>query len=74
MQVHVPTWGAVVDFTEKNPFDPEVNIDIGTTILADYLGRYKNIEYALAAYEGSQDPTQSEYSGKVMDVYHSRTK
>ena len=35
MQVHVPTWGAVIDFTERNPFDPEVNIDVGTTILAD---------------------------------------
>ena len=69
MQVHVPTWGGVVDFTERNPFDPEVNIDIGTTILADYLKRYKDLDTALAAYEGTHDPEVSEYLGKVMDVY-----
>ncbi len=70
MQVHIPTWGTVVDFTERNPFDPEVNIDIGTTILADYLKRCENIDSALAAYQGSQDPSQSEYVSKVMEIYH----
>jgi len=69
MQIHVPTWGEVVDFTENNPFDPEVNIDIGTTILAEYLKRTKDLESALIAYEGSHDPAECEYPGKVMDVY-----
>jgi Transglycosylase SLT domain len=69
MQVHVPTWGGVVDFTERNPFDPEVNIDVGTTILADYLKRYKDLDSALAAYEGNHNPATSEYVAKVMEVY-----
>ncbi len=74
MQIHVPTWGSVVDFTEKNPFDPEVNIDLGTTILADYIKRYKDTDTALAAYEGTHDPASSEYLTKVMEVYHSKVR
>ena len=73
MQIHVPTWKEEVDFTEKNPFDPEVNIDIGTTILARYLKQYKDMESALVAYEGSRDPSESEYLSKVMEIYRSRT-
>jgi soluble lytic murein transglycosylase-like protein len=69
MQIHVPTWGGVIDFTERNPFDPEVNIDLGTTILADYLKRYKDLNTALAAYEGTHDPDQSEYLAKVLEIY-----
>lgn len=72
MQIHVPTWRSVVDFTEKNPFDPEVNIDIGTTILSDYLKRYKDLESALVAYEGSHDPAESEYLNKVLEIYHAK--
>jgi soluble lytic murein transglycosylase-like protein len=74
MQIHVPTWRKVVDFTENNPFDPEVNIELGTAILADYLTRYKNLRTALAAYEGVQDPTQTEYPTKVMEVYRGRVQ
>ena len=69
MQVHVPTWASVIDFTERNPFDPEVNIDVGTTILADYLKRYKDLGAALAAYEGTHNPETSEYLWKVMEIY-----
>jgi hypothetical protein len=73
MQIHVPTWKEEVDFTEMNPFDPEVNIEIGTTILAQYLKQYKDVESALVAYEGSRNPSESEYVSKVMEVYRSRT-
>lgn len=73
MQIHVPTWGEIVDFTENNPFDPEVNIDIGTSILADYLKRTKDLESALIAYEGSHDPAECEYPSKVMEVYRYRS-
>jgi soluble lytic murein transglycosylase-like protein len=69
MQIHLPTWSNVVDFTEKNPFDPEVNIEIGTGILANYLKRNKDVQSALMAYEGSHDIAESEYSAKVMEVY-----
>jgi soluble lytic murein transglycosylase-like protein len=74
MQIHVPTWRKVVDFTENNPFDPEVNIEIGTAILADYLSRHKNLRTALAAYEGVQDPTQTEYPTRVMEVYSGKVR
>ena len=72
MQIHVPSWSDVVDFTERNPFDPEVNIEVGTTILAHYLRHNKDLESALLDYESSHDPTQSEYASKVMAIYHTR--
>jgi soluble lytic murein transglycosylase-like protein len=72
MQIHLPTWSNVVDFTEKNPFDPEVNIEIGTGILANYLKRSKDVESALVAYEGSHDIAESEYLAKVMEIYRTR--
>jgi membrane-bound lytic murein transglycosylase MltF len=74
MQIHVPTWGNVIDFTEKNPFDPETNIELGTTILADYLKRYKDLNVALAAYEGNHDPANSDYLTKVLEVYQTRIR
>jgi soluble lytic murein transglycosylase-like protein len=74
MQIHVPTWRNVVDFTENNPFDPDVNIELGTAILADYLSRYKDLRTALAAYEGIQDPTKTEYPIKVMEVYRGKVR
>ena len=72
MQIHVPTWASEVDFTEKNPFDPEVNIDLGTTILAGYIGRSKDLESALFAYVGAEDPGTSQYVSKVLEIYRSR--
>jgi len=71
MQIHVPTWASQIDFTEKNPFDPEVNIDIGTTILANYIGHSKDLESALLAYVGAEDPTNSQYVSKVLEIYNS---
>lgn len=71
MQIHVPTWASQIDFTEKNPFDPEVNIDIGTTILANYIGHSKDLESALFAYVGAEDPTTSQYVSKVLEIYNS---
>jgi soluble lytic murein transglycosylase-like protein len=72
MQIHLPTWSNVVNFAEKNPFDPEVNIEIGTGILANYLKRNKDVESALLAYEGSHAIAESEYSAKVMEVYRTQ--
>ena len=72
MQIHVPTWASQIDFTEKNPFDPEVNIDIGTTILANYISHSKDLESALFAYVGAEDPSTSQYVSKVLEIYNSR--
>jgi soluble lytic murein transglycosylase-like protein len=46
--------------------DPAVNIDVGTRILAEYLGRAGKVDAALQIYGGaSEDPTSS-YSGRVL--------
>ena len=72
MQILVPTWAAKIDFTEKNPFDPDVNIDIGTTILANYISHSRDLESALLAYVGAEDPSTSQYVSKVLEIYNSR--
>ncbi|MNR52510.1 lytic murein transglycosylase [compost metagenome] len=33
-----------------DPFDPEMNIKVGTQYFADLLAKYQRIDYALAAY------------------------
>ncbi|MFN8007460.1 MAG: lytic transglycosylase domain-containing protein [Terriglobia bacterium] len=71
MQIHVPTWATTIDFTEKNPFDPEVNIEIGSTILANYISHSKDLESALFAYVGAEDPSNSQYVSKVLEIYNS---
>lgn len=46
---------------------PEVNIEVGTKIYAEYLRKYKTPEKALRAYNGLAGK-QGEYSGIVMAV------
>jgi soluble lytic murein transglycosylase-like protein len=71
MQIHLPTWASEINFAEKNPFDPETNIEIGTSILATYLKRHGDLKAALSAYEGSNSPSSSEYPNRILDVYFS---
>lgn len=72
MQIHLPTWSQMVDFTEKNPFDPETNIDIGTTILADYIRNNRDLKGALTAYEGVGSVDAAAYYERIMEIYHSK--
>lgn len=46
--------------------DPEINIQVGTRILRDYLRRVGEIEAALQMYAGAIDEPASQYSGKVL--------
>ena len=46
--------------------DPEVNIQIGTQILREYLRRFGETETALQMYAGAFDEPSSQYAGKVL--------
>ncbi len=71
MQIHLPTWAEEMNFAEKNPFDPETNIAMGTSILAGYIKKYGDLKSALAAYEGSNSPDLSEYPNRILEIYSS---
>jgi soluble lytic murein transglycosylase-like protein len=72
MQIHLPTWSTEINFAEKNPFNPETNIEIGVNILASYLRRHGDLKAALSAYEGSNSTSLSEYPNKILEIYDSR--
>lgn len=46
--------------------DPEINIQVGTQILREYLRRFGEIETALQMYAGAFDEPNSQYAGKVL--------
>lgn len=46
--------------------DPEVNIQVGTQILREYLKRFGETETALQMYAGAIDEPTSQYSNKVL--------
>ena len=46
--------------------DPEVNIQVGTQILREYLGRFGETETALQMYAGAFDEPTSQYARKVL--------
>ena len=46
--------------------DPEVNIDIGTRILREYLRRGGDLRSGLRLYSGSSDESLDQYAGKVL--------
>jgi soluble lytic murein transglycosylase-like protein len=46
--------------------DPEVNIQVGTEILREYMVRFGATEAALQKYAGAFDEPTAQYSGKVL--------
>ncbi|MBV8032979.1 MAG: lytic transglycosylase domain-containing protein [Betaproteobacteria bacterium] len=46
--------------------DPEVNIDVGTQILREYIRRFGDVETALQMYAGAIDEPTSQYASKVL--------
>lgn len=46
--------------------DPEINIQVGTKILREYLRRFGETETALQMYGGAFDEPTQQYSGKVL--------
>lgn len=47
-------------------FEPDVNIQVGTQILHEYLRRYGDLETALQVYAGAIDDSDTRYAGKVL--------
>jgi soluble lytic murein transglycosylase-like protein len=45
--------------------DPQVNIEVGTQILREYLKRFGDPETALQMYAGALDEPTSQYASKV---------
>lgn len=46
--------------------DPEVNIQVGTEILREYMVRFGETEAALQKYAGAFDEPTAQYAGKVL--------
>jgi soluble lytic murein transglycosylase-like protein len=51
---------------EQALLDPEVNIQVGTRILREYLRRFGETETALQMYAGAFDEPTSQYAFKVL--------
>jgi hypothetical protein len=65
MQVHAPSWKKTVK-TEKNLFDPCINIDKGTDILKMYLDQNKgDLQAALNNYLGANN---SRYNSLILEL------
>lgn len=74
MQIHVPTWGELVDTEGINLFRVEDNIELGTRILKDYTSRY-GLWDGVIRYLGAGGPTDEaalEYVSRVQNIYSDR--
>jgi len=65
MQV-MPFWKKEIGENSDDLFHPETNISYGCKILAYYIKRYKKLDVALAAYNGSVGSTK--YSNAVKKI------
>lgn len=50
---------------EQALLEPEINIQVGTQVLREYLRRFGDTETALQMYAGALDDPTSQYAGKV---------
>ncbi|MDX8402346.1 MAG: lytic transglycosylase domain-containing protein [Mariprofundaceae bacterium] len=64
MQV-MPFWKDKIGSPDDNLLDVETNIRYGCAIIRHYLDRYKRLDRALAAYNGSLNDRSMRYAGKV---------
>jgi hypothetical protein len=73
MQIHVPTWGSLVDMEQINLFRVEDNIDLGTRILKDYTTRF-GLWDGVMRYLGAGGPSEEamEYVTRVQEIYGDR--
>jgi soluble lytic murein transglycosylase-like protein len=51
---------------EEALLDPDVNIEVGTQILREYLRRFGQTVTALQQYAGAMDEPNTEYANKVL--------
>lgn len=66
MQV-MPFWSKELGADHRSIFEPETNVWLGISVLKHYLKRYKELDVALAAYNGSLG--SSRYPKKVFAAY-----
>ncbi len=64
MQV-MPFWKKKIGSPDDNLLDVETNIRYGCAIIRYYLDRYKRLDRALAAYNGSLKDPRKRYASKV---------
>ncbi len=64
MQV-MPFWKKKIGSPDDNLLDVETNIRYGCAIIRHYLDRYKRLDRALAAYNGSLKDPRKRYASKV---------
>ena len=75
MQVHLPTWGETADREDINLLKVEDNIDFGSRILKEYVGRY-GVSEGIRRYNGyipgepSWEQSSQVYLDKVQQVYN----
>ena len=70
MQV-MPFWTTELGADPRAIFEPETNVWLGISVLKHYIRRYKALDVALAAYNGSLG--SSEYPAKVLKTYQELT-
>jgi soluble lytic murein transglycosylase-like protein len=73
MQIHVPTWGAIVETEGLNLFLLEDNIEFGTRIIRDYTRRH-GLWDGVMRYLGAREPTDEAraYVQRVRGIYSDR--
>lgn len=70
MQV-IPRWHMdkiAADADEDVFFDPLVNVQVGTRVLAEGLQRYGSLQEALQYYNGARNDPEARYTKKVMAI------
>lgn len=74
MQVVYDIWGATFGITRDQLFDPFTNIQIGATILRDYINSY-GVQQGIAAYRGGPtgrfSSTAIAYANKIIGYWNS---
>jgi hypothetical protein len=73
MQIHLPTWGSLVDEEQLSLFSVEDNIDLGARILRDYT-RQHGLWGGVLRYLGVSDPSDhgDAYLRRVQGIYTDR--
>ena len=73
MQIHLPTWGSLVDVERINLFRVEDNVDLGTRILKDYTVRYGLWDGVMRYLGGAGDTEENlAYVRRVQGIYSDR--
>ncbi|MFH0925510.1 MAG: transglycosylase SLT domain-containing protein [bacterium] len=69
MQVRPGIWAKQFGLERQSFFDPEINIKIGTFILANNIQRFGGTYEAITAYNYGRDVGPCNYTGKVLETY-----